>query len=675
MIPRNELYRLLAQKSDARLQAHALEPQTFHALRRLHQRLLQGSYVLLQRVHRRVIQQRLRSLHFLLELLHTRLCRSQSRFCGGEGGRQLVATLRQVLQTIQRLALLPHQGRQRRGNESSARRDLGFPSQQIKLLLRVTARQRSHLVNALQLPFDVLLLVLLPLHLPVSRRANAYPVLFLLDAAPQSQTAGARVEVPSAHGAALAHLLSRERDAVHVIILRHLRRHTQVLAEQRASEDAHHHRSHRLVELDALQQRIASRVLGKPRLLHDAAHLLHREKRHASRPLRPEVTHNPRSHRVVANHHLEEPPARRVLQRREKPLLLGLEQIRHRTENGPRLHAGNRIQLVQSAPRVSGDLCVTTATCSHQSVQVAVLLRERRVLLLQLRGEVFVLPPQSLPLRRHRLQRLAHVPQLAPQRRLPLAQLALLLRPSPERRLQRLDVLLQAAQLSLRARHERRLRGHVSLERLQLPRLRLRALLRTALSLPATPTPLHLQLPLLRRQRRVRLGGRRRRLLQRRRHSLQLLLAGADFLQDATAGRGALLLPRALLRQRGPQLREIQLQRRHLAQQRTTLRLQLRRRRLHGSDFAHDAGERLLRLLHRVEGLVVLGVELRQLVRERLPVDVASVDLQCRPFRDTTSSSFSRMSAEARKYTQMRRSRSYCSYSSSASFSVSSSYE
>ena len=40
----------------------------------------------------------------------------------------------------------------------------------------------------------------------------------------------------------------------------------------------------------------------------------------------------------------------------------------------------------------------------------------------------------------------------------------------------------------------------------------------------------------------------------------------------------------------------------------------------------------------------------------------------------TTSSSFSRMSAEARKYTQMRRSRSYCSYSSSASFSVSSSY-
>ena len=40
----------------------------------------------------------------------------------------------------------------------------------------------------------------------------------------------------------------------------------------------------------------------------------------------------------------------------------------------------------------------------------------------------------------------------------------------------------------------------------------------------------------------------------------------------------------------------------------------------------------------------------------------------------STSSSFSRMSEEARKYTQMRRSRSYCSYSSSASFSVSSSY-
>lgn len=93
MIRKNELYRLLAQKSDACLQAHTLEPQTFHALRRLHQRLLQGSHVLLQRVHCRVIQQRLRSLHFLSELLYTCLCRSQSRFCGGESCRQLVATL------------------------------------------------------------------------------------------------------------------------------------------------------------------------------------------------------------------------------------------------------------------------------------------------------------------------------------------------------------------------------------------------------------------------------------------------------------------------------------------------------------------------------------------------------------------------------------------------------
>ena len=216
-------------------------------------------------------------------------------------------------------------------------------------------------MNTFQLPLDVLLLVLLPPHLSVRRKTHPYSVLLLLDAAPQPQTTGARVKVASAHGATLAHLFSRERDAVHVILPGDLRRHSQVLAEQRASEDAHHHRPHRLVELDALQQRVASRVLGKPRLLHHSPHLLHRQKSHASRSLRPEVTHDLRRHRVVADHDLEETSARRVLQRREKPLLLGLKQIRHRTENGPRLHARHRVQSVQPASRVSGDLPVSAS--------------------------------------------------------------------------------------------------------------------------------------------------------------------------------------------------------------------------------------------------------------------------------------------------------------------------
>ena len=71
----HDLYRLLAQECDARLQSHAFEPQTLHALRRLHQRLLQGHHLLLQRFYCRIVQQRLRSLHLLVQLLHARLRR------------------------------------------------------------------------------------------------------------------------------------------------------------------------------------------------------------------------------------------------------------------------------------------------------------------------------------------------------------------------------------------------------------------------------------------------------------------------------------------------------------------------------------------------------------------------------------------------------------------------